>query len=84
MGDSVAARTCVFGEIFSPERAHALGMVNELVPAGEVLDRAVAVAEMTPEDCLQTYAFTKRACQVSALRTSPSWLIGSIRSCPMG
>jgi len=67
-GDSVAARTCLFGEIISPERAHALGMVNELVPAGEVLDRAVAVAEMTPEDCPQTYAFTKRACQVSALR----------------
>ena len=66
-GDPVAARTCLFGEIFSPEQAHALGMVNELVPAGEVLDRAVAVAEMTPEDCLQTYAFTKRACQASAL-----------------
>jgi enoyl-CoA hydratase len=43
-------------------------MVNELVPAGELLDRAVAVAEMTPEDCLQAYAFTKRACQASALR----------------
>ncbi len=45
-----------------------LGMVNELVPGGDVLDQAVAVARMTPEDCLQTYAFTKAACQASALR----------------
>ena len=33
-----------------------------------MLDRAIGVAEMTPADCLQTYAFTKRACQASALR----------------
>ena len=33
-----------------------------------LLDRAVAVAELTPEDCLEQYAFTKRACQAAALR----------------
>ena len=43
-------------------------MVHELPPAEELLDRAVAVAELTPEDCLGQYAFTKRACQASALR----------------
>ena len=43
-------------------------MVHKLAPAEELLDRAVAVAERTPEDCLGQYAFTKRACQVSALR----------------
>ena len=32
------------------------------------LDRAVWLAELTPEDCLEQYAFTKRACQASALR----------------
>ena len=37
-------------------------------PAGELLDRAVAVAEGTPEDCLKQYTFTKRACQAAALR----------------
>jgi enoyl-CoA hydratase len=26
------------------------------------------VAEQTPEDCLEQYAFTKRACQAAALR----------------
>jgi len=67
-GDPVAARTSLFGQVFTPEQAHALGMVDELVPASEVLERAVAVAGMTPADCLQTYAFTKRACQASALR----------------
>jgi enoyl-CoA hydratase len=67
-GDPVAARTCLLGEIFSPAEAHALGMVHELAPAAGLLDRAVAVAELTPEDCLEQYAFTKRACQASALR----------------
>ena len=28
----------------------------------------VAVAEQTPADCLEAYAFTKRACQAAALR----------------
>jgi enoyl-CoA hydratase len=64
----VAARTCLLGEIFSPAEAYALGIVHELVPAEELLDRAVAVAEQTPEDCLEQYAFTKRACQAAALR----------------
>lgn len=67
-GDPATARTCLLGEIFSPTQAHALGMVHELVPPDELLDRAVAVAELTPEDCLEQYAFTKRACQASALR----------------
>ena len=67
-GEPVAARTCLLGEVFSPAQAHALGMVHELVPAGELLDRAVAIAERTPEDCLGQYAFTKRACQAAALR----------------
>ncbi|HEU5219135.1 MAG TPA: enoyl-CoA hydratase/isomerase family protein [Gemmatimonadales bacterium] len=67
-GEPVAARTCLLGEVFSPAQAYALGMVHELAPAEELLDRAVAVAELTPEDCLGQYAFTKGACQASALR----------------
>jgi enoyl-CoA hydratase len=49
------------GEIFSPAEADAPGLVHELVPARQLLDRAVAVAGQTPEDCLEQYAFTKRA-----------------------
>src|SRR6266496_6136856 len=67
-GESVAARTSLLGEIFTPVQAHALGMVHELIPAEDLLDRAVAIAEQTPEDCLEQYAFTKRACQAAALR----------------
>jgi enoyl-CoA hydratase len=52
----------------TPAEAHALGMVTELVPPAELVDRTVAVAELTPEDCLEQDAFTKRACQASALR----------------
>lgn len=54
--------------IFTSAQAHSLGMVRELVPAGALLDRAVAIAGQTPEDCLEQYAFTKRACQAAALR----------------
>jgi enoyl-CoA hydratase len=67
-GEPVAARTCLLGEIFTPAQAHALGMVHELVAAENLLDRAVTIAEQTPEDCLEQYAFTKRACQAAALR----------------
>src|SRR6266496_329223 len=67
-GEPVAARTCLLGEVFSPAQAHALGLVHELVPAGQLLDRAVAVAGQTPEDCLEQYAFTKRAAQAAAVR----------------
>ncbi|HKN91000.1 MAG TPA: enoyl-CoA hydratase/isomerase family protein [Acidimicrobiia bacterium] len=67
-GEPVAARTCLLGETFSPAEAQVLGIVHELAPAEELLDRAVWLAELTPEDCLEQYAFTKRACQASALR----------------
>ena len=67
-GEPVAARTSLLGEIFTPVQAHALGMVRELVPATDLLDRAGAIAERIPEDCLEQYAFTKRACQAAALR----------------
>ncbi|WP_433622166.1 enoyl-CoA hydratase/isomerase family protein [Nocardia sp. CA-120079] len=67
-GEPVAGRTCLRGEVFSPARAHELGLVHELVPSHDLLDRAIAVAELTPEDCLDAYAFTKRANQAAVLR----------------
>jgi enoyl-CoA hydratase len=67
-GEPVASRASLLGEIFTPAQAHTLGMVRELVPAEDLLDRAVAIAGQTPEDCLEHYAFTKRACQAAALR----------------
>lgn len=67
-GERVAAQTSLFGEAVDPTRAHALGMVDELVPADQVLERAIAVADSVPEDCLEHYAFTKRAAQAATLR----------------
>ena len=67
-GEPTAARTCLFGQVFGSTEAHALGLVHQLAPAQELLDRAVAVAEQIPEDCLEQYAFTKRACHAAALR----------------
>jgi enoyl-CoA hydratase len=67
-GEPAAARACLFGEILSPDQALSRGIVHELAPAEELLDRAVAVAGSTPADCLEQYAFSKRACQAAALR----------------
>lgn len=58
-GEKTAARTCLFGETFGPHQAMQLGIFDELVTADELLDRAVAVAESVPGDCLEQYAFTK-------------------------
>lgn len=38
------------------------------VPAPDLVDRAVAIAELTPEYCLGSCTFTKRACRAAALR----------------
>ena len=67
-GDPLAARASLLGELFSAEQAHAMRMVHELAAADDLLDRAVEMAERTPEDCIEPYAFTKRACQAAALR----------------
>jgi enoyl-CoA hydratase len=67
-GEPVAARACLLGEVFTATQARELGMFHELVSTGELLDRAIAVAELTPADCLEAYAFTKRATQAAALR----------------
>ncbi|MCD2193160.1 enoyl-CoA hydratase/isomerase family protein [Actinomycetospora endophytica] len=67
-GERVAAQLSLFGETFDAERARHLGVVDELVPADDLRDRAVQIAGAVPEDCLEQYAFTKRAAQAAALR----------------
>ena len=67
-GEPVAARTSLLGEIFTPAQAHALGMVHELVPAEELLDRAVAIAGQRPRTASSSTRFTKRVCQAAVLR----------------
>jgi enoyl-CoA hydratase/carnithine racemase len=67
-GEKTAARTSLFGESFAPRQALQLGMFDELVAENDQLDRAVGVAESIPDDCLEHYAFTKRATQATALR----------------
>jgi enoyl-CoA hydratase len=67
-GEKTAARTSLFGETFTPQQALHLGIFDELVPEDDLLDRAVTIAESVPHDCLEHYAFTKRATQAAALR----------------
>lgn len=67
-GEPVAARTCLLGQIFTDDEAQAIGMFHELAEPDQLLNRAIEIAELTPEDCLESYAFTKRAAQAAALR----------------
>jgi enoyl-CoA hydratase/carnithine racemase len=55
-GEPVAARTWLLGEIFSPDQAHALGMVRELVPAQDLLD-----APARPRPCATSPASPTRS-----------------------
>lgn len=67
-GEPVAARFSLQGDRFTAQQVHSMGVVHDLVPAEVLIERAIAVAELTPEDCLDQYAYTKRALQAPALR----------------
>jgi enoyl-CoA hydratase len=67
-GEQAATRTSLFGETFTTQQALRLGLFEQAVSENELLDHAVTVAESIPDDCLEHYAFTKRATQASALR----------------
>ena len=67
-GEPVASRVSLQGEIHSSRDAFDLGIMHELVSADQVIDRAVEIAELTPDDCIDDYAYTKRALQAPALR----------------
>lgn len=67
-GERVAAQASLFGDTVDQDQARSLGMVDELLPADQVLDRAIAVADSVPDDTLEQYAYTKRATQAAALR----------------
>jgi enoyl-CoA hydratase/carnithine racemase len=49
MGQRRAAELLFFGEAFSPETAHELGIVNEVVITGNVLESALARAQQLAE-----------------------------------
>jgi enoyl-CoA hydratase len=68
VGEAVARRLVVGAQTHDPGRAHDLGLVDEVVPAGELVDRAIAVARrMASEVPSDTFAMTKRQLRRSAL-----------------
>lgn len=67
-GEPIASRVSLQGQIYTVKEVCEMGIMHELRPADEVLDRAVEIADMTPDDCIDDYAYTKRALQAPALR----------------
>jgi enoyl-CoA hydratase/carnithine racemase len=71
-GEPVAARTSLLEELFTSAEAYALGLVHELAPVEELLDRAVAVAEQTPEDCSSSTRSPSGPARPPRCATSPT------------
>ncbi|HEY1919456.1 MAG TPA: enoyl-CoA hydratase/isomerase family protein [Streptosporangiaceae bacterium] len=67
-GDPVTTRACLLGETFDVRQGHELGIFHELALSEDLIDRAVSIANLTPDDCVDQYAYTKRACQAATLR----------------
>lgn len=57
---AAADRALITGEMFGPEAAAAAGFLDEVVPAGEVLARAVDTADRLAAYDMGVYAETKR------------------------
>ncbi|MFJ9388122.1 enoyl-CoA hydratase/isomerase family protein [Nocardioides sp. NPDC101246] len=83
-GEPTAARLSLHGDTFTAAQAHTMGVVHDLVSADELLERSVAIAELTPEDCLDQYAYTKRALQAPALRDIAALADSQDRELPDG
>lgn len=67
-GEPAAARLSLHGDVFDATQVDRMNVVHSLAPAAELLQQAVAVADLTPADCIEAYAYTKRALQAPALR----------------
>ena len=74
VGDVAARRLVVGAQTYDPAEAHALGVVDRVVPAGELLARAVttarAMATGVPPD---TFAATKMQLRRGALERTARW-----------
>jgi methylglutaconyl-CoA hydratase len=60
VGDKRARDLLLTGRMFDAAQAHRLGLVNEMVPAEELLQRAHALAQMVAGNSPQSLAATKR------------------------
>ena len=67
-GEPVAARACLLGEIFDPRQALGLGMFQELADGDQLLERAVAVAEMTLKTVWSPTPSPNASAQAAVLR----------------
>jgi enoyl-CoA hydratase/carnithine racemase len=63
---AVALELTLTGDTIDAERAYALGLVNQVVPADEVLDAAVALAERIARNGRLALAATKELVRLSA------------------
>jgi enoyl-CoA hydratase len=68
LGDRGAERLAAGGENFSFDVAESMGLVDEIVPAGELLDRAVERAYVLGERPRPAHAEIKRRARADALR----------------
>ncbi|WEZ86162.1 enoyl-CoA hydratase/isomerase family protein (plasmid) [Rhizobium sp. 32-5/1] len=58
-GSQIVRRMAVFGEVFSAAQAQAFGIVDHVVPKGEGMQRALAIAKLTTERAPVATEFAK-------------------------
>ncbi len=68
VGTSVAAAITLNGQVYDVERAHALGLVHQVVPPSELVDAAIKQARIISPDCFSAYAASKKALQLPTLK----------------
>ncbi|HEX7158372.1 MAG TPA: enoyl-CoA hydratase-related protein [Edaphobacter sp.] len=74
IGDKRARDLLLTGRLFEAEEAERLGLVNEVVPAGELMARALSTAESLKANSPQSMGATKRLMAVQ----NKAWLDAAI------
>ena len=67
IGARAASELTLFGQVYDLEAATRMGLVQQTVAAGDLLEAAVAWAALVTPDCLPAYAFAKRALQATTM-----------------
>jgi enoyl-CoA hydratase/carnithine racemase len=70
---ALALELTLTGDYIDAPRAQAIGLINQVVPAGEVLDAAIALAERIAANGPMAVQATKKLVRLAATDTEKAW-----------
>ena len=77
---AIALEMTLTGDLIDAERAHAIGLINRVVPADDVLAEAMAIAERIAANGPLGLAATKELVRLAARDDADDWLRIAIMS----